>query len=677
MQNQEKKSLFVDRARVVAFALIVLWGGAVYSNSIHNSFHLDDDIFIVHNPAVRSLWNWPALWSSFNTRFMTGLSFAFNYRVGGYKVVGYHVVSLLLHFMNAFLVFVFVRKLLQTPFFEGRESAGASPPAAVTAVLTALVFLIHPLQTQAVNYISQRATLLAAFFYLLSLVFYLKWAGAAHRDYYFASLTAAVLAMFSKELAFTLPLMLFIINMFFLRRPYESLLGVLRRLVPFFLTWLIIPLTLLAERSSSIVDLREQVVTGRFRMSNVLTALNALRTYLRLCLAPFGQNLDYDFPRAQTVWEGQTLFSIILIFGVGAWACRQFKRRRIFSFCAGWFFVSLMMESLSSALVGKDMIFEHWLYLALIGFALFAVSGLQALIRSRVLLYAVMGFWLAGLSVLTYQRNTVWENPVTLWTDVLRKSSRKVRPYDNLAAAYMGVGNYKAAKQMLYHAIRLDPRSYKTLNNLGLIFLEEGDALHAQEYFEKALAINPEYAESWSNLGVLYLRTGQLEESREVLHKAQALNPELLEARRNLALVHQRQGDRSRAIEIYQGLLKEDPHEEESLYNLTELYLDAGLKPSALEIAQKALARGTDVKRMTVLGSRFAAAGVPAVALSFFQKALETAPDYPDAYIELGKLYGNGNDFTRAIATWQEGNRRVPDDPRFRDLIAQAELLQP
>lgn len=676
MQNQEKMSLFTDRARVAAFVLIVLLGGTIYANSLHNTFHLDDDIFIIHNPAVRSLWNWPALWASFNTRFVTGLSFALNYRFGGLDVFGYHVVNLLLHFMNAFLVFVFVRKLLQTPFFESRSAADAGAPA-VTAVLTALVFLAHPLQTQAVNYISQRAVLLAVFFYLLSIVFYLKWAGAAHRDYYIASLAAAVLAMFSKELAFTLPLMLFIIHVFFIRRSYESLLGGLKRLSPFFLTWFIIPFSLLAERSSSIVDLREQLATGRFHVNNGLTALNALRTYFWLCLAPVRQNLDYDFPRAQSVWEGQTLLSIILIVGLAAWACRQFNRRRVFSFCVIWFLVSLMMEFLSSALLGKDMIFEHWLYLALTGFALFVVSGFQALFKNRVFFYVVIGVWLAGLGILTYQRNAVWKNPVTLWTDVLRKSPRKVRPYDNLAAAYMGVGNYRAAKQMLYHAIRLDPRSYKTLNNLGLIFLEEGNVLEARDYFEKALGVNPEYAETWSNLGVLYLRTGQLQQAQEVFLKVQSLNPALLEARRNLALVYQQQGEHLRAIEIYQNILKYDPHEEESLYNLTELYLEAGLQPSALEAAQRVLAEGTDAGRLTALGSRFAAAGAAPAALSFFQKALEKDPDYPAAYVELGKFYGNRDDFTRAIATWQEGQHRAPDDPRFKDLITQAEALKP
>jgi tetratricopeptide (TPR) repeat protein len=470
--------------------------------------------------------------------------------------------------------------------------------------------------------------------------------------------------------------MLFIIYVFFIRRPYESLLVSLKQLFPFLLTWLIIPLTLLAERSRSIVDLREQIAVSQFNMNNGLTALNVLRTYLWLCLAPFKQNLDYDYPRVQSVWEWQTLLSIILIAGLLLWACQQFKRRRIFSFCVVWFFVSLTMEFLSSALVGKDMIFEHWLYLSLIGFALFIVWGLQMMVRNRILFYAVMVLGLAYLSVLTYQRNTVWKDPVTLWTDVLRKSPRKARPYDNLASAYIEVKNYQAAKQMLYHAIRMDPRNYKTLNNLGLVFLEEGDALHAQEYFEKALRVNPEYAESWSNLGVLYLRTHQPAQAREALLKARSLNPELLEARRNLALMYQQQGDNLRAIEIYQDVLKEDPHEEESLYNLTELYLESGLKPSAMETAQKALARGTDVKRMTALGSRFAAAGVPQTALSFFQKALETDPDYPDAYVELGKFYGNRNDFTRAIATWQDGLHRVPDDPRFGEFITRAELLK-
>ena len=675
MQDKEKKSLFTDRARVVAFALIVLLGGAMYSNSLNNSFQLDDDIFIIHNLAVRSIWNWPALWSNFNTRFITGLSFAFNYQIGGLKVSGYHVVNLLLHFMNAFLVFAFVRQLFQTPFFSGQKSPEKGQPA-LTAVLTALIFLAHPLQTQAVNYISQRAAVLAAFFYLLSLVFYLKWSRFAQREYYIAALVTAVLAMFSKELSFTLPLMLLIMDTFFIRQKYESFLRVLKRLFPFLLTWLIIPFTLLAERARSIVDLREQIVAAQFHLNNGLTALNVLGTYLRLFLAPFRQNLDYDYPRVQSVWEWQTLLSVVLVAAVIIWAFRQFSRRRIFSFCVSWVFITLMMESCSSALVGKDMIFEHWLYLPLAGFALFAVLALQSVIRNRRLFYAVMGLWLAGLSVLTYQRNTVWRDPVTLWTDVLRKSPRKVRPYDNLAAAYMGVGNYQAAKQMLYHAIRLDPRSYKTLNNLGLIFMEEGDMLKAQGYFEQALDSNPDYAESWSNLGVLYLRTGQLGEAQGVLRKAQSLNPALMEPRRNLALVYQKQGDNLRAIEIYQDILQFDPHEEESLYNLTELYLDAGVKSSALETAQKVLAGGADVRRMTVLGSRFAAERVPSVALSFFEKALEIDPDYPDTYLELGKFYGNRNDFIRAIAIWRDGQRRAPEDPRFMDLITQAERLE-
>ena len=676
MPDKEKISLFTDRARVAAVVLIVLLGGAMYSNSLNNSFHLDDDIFIIHNPAVRSAWNWPALWSSFNTRFLTGLSFALNYQIGGLQVFGYHAVNLLLHLMNAFLVFAFVRQLFQTPFFADRKPDTAGKPA-VTAVLAALVFLAHPLQTQAVNYISQRAAVLATFFYLLSLVFYLKWTRFAHRDYYLAALIAAVLAMFSKELAFTLPLMLIVTDAFFIRQKYESFLRVLKRVFPFMLTWLIIPVTLLLERAHSVVDLREQLIASRFSVNNGLTAVNVLVTYLRLCLAPFRQNLDYDYPRVQSVWEWQTLLSVVLVAGIVVWAYRQFSRRRVFSFCVIWFFISLMMEFLSSALVGRDMIFEHWLYLALVGFALGAVVWLQLVLKRRVLLYAVVGLWISGLGFLTYQRNMVWENPVSLWTDVLRKSPRKVRSYDNLAAAYMGTGNYQAAKQMLYHAIRLDPNSYKTLNNLGLISMEEGGMLKAQEYFEKALSINPEYAEAWSNLGVLYLRTQQLDKAVEVLLKAEALNPGLLEARRNLALVYQQQGDNLAAIEIYQDILRFDPREEESLYNLTELYLDAGLKPSAVEIAQRVLAGGSDARRMTGLASRFAAANVSQEALLFFQKALELDPDYPDTYLELGKFYGNRGDLTRAIATWREGLSRAPDDPRFMELVAQAELLKP
>ncbi len=672
--KKEQTSFFTDRARIYAFILILVFGFSIYSNSLRNSFHLDDDIFIIHNISIRNIWNWPAIWQNFNSRFITGLSFAFNYDIGGLNVFGYHMVNLLIHIANAFLIFFFVRHLYQTPYFVHHKRQPAGNPT-VLALLTALVFLAHPVQSQAVNYISQRAASLAVLFYFLALVFYLKWFRYYHRQYYAAALVSAVCAMLSKELAFTLPLAVIFTDVFFLKSKYESLLTITKRLFPFLLTWLIIPLSLLAERSQSIVDLKEQLAATQFNVLNLLTAVNVLRTYMRLCLFPVHLNLDYDYPRAQGLLEGSTLISLALITVVFFFGVYQFRRRRILSFSVLWFFTAIMMEFASSAYVGRDMIFEHWLYLALFGFALFLAVGLKVFVRNRYIYYGLMAVLLFGYGTLTYQRNKVWKDPITLWTDVLRKSPQKVRSYDNLAAAYIDKGNFKGAKQLLIHALRLDPESFKSFNNLGLIYLEEKDMPRASEHFEKSVEINPEFAEGWSNLGVLYLRTGQYEKAAENLARALTLNPNLIETKRTLGVVCQQRGDFPQAIQLYQEILARDPHEEESLYNLTELYLDAGIKVSAVETAQRVIERGTNVRRLTGLGSRFAEKNIPQTALDFFQKSLEVDPDYPDTYIELGKFYGNRNDFQRAIAIWQEGLTHAPEDQRFIESITKADVL--
>ena len=181
---------------MIGFVLAML-GFAIYSNTFSSPF-VFDDFAAIGNRAIRH-FDLPVLWHAFNTRFVVGLSLAFNYALGKENVTGYHLFNTLIHILNSYLLYRLMRLIFRT---------SKNPPLAdskLLSFLTALLFLVHPVQTQAVTYIWQRATSLASFFYLGSLVFYIRARLKNSLWDYAICLLFAVLGMFTKEIVFTLP----------------------------------------------------------------------------------------------------------------------------------------------------------------------------------------------------------------------------------------------------------------------------------------------------------------------------------------------------------------------------------------------------------------------------------------------------------------------------------------
>jgi protein O-mannosyl-transferase len=181
---------------------------------------------------------------------------------------------------------------------------------------------------------------------LTALICYIQWRLSHRWLYYIAVLFAAFLGMLSKELTLTLPVMLFVIHVFFFRRSKENLFP--RDIFPFFLVACIIPAVMMIERANSVLFLKDQVVYASLKWENVLTEMNVLRTYLRLLFFPLHQNLDYDYPRVVSFWQADVWLSIgilaMMIFGV----VRSYSKNRLFSFCILWFFISVSVESVQA-----------------------------------------------------------------------------------------------------------------------------------------------------------------------------------------------------------------------------------------------------------------------------------------------------------------------------------------
>lgn len=653
--------------------IILLLGAAFlcYHNSFSSAFQFDDALVILDNPTIRNLSHPLVLWESFNTRFLTGVTFALNYHVGAYAVFGYHLVNFFLHYLNSILVYFLVLFVFQTPYFQ---TIPRGLPKNLLAFFAALIFLTHPLQTQAVTYLTQRAAVLATNCYLTALVLYLCYRRKGSRVCYGAAIGVTILGMLAKEMMVTLPIMILVVEIFFFG-PLRQDWGVrLKRCAPFLLTLPLVPLTLALNKTHSTWRLKEQMEQVVFDVRNLWTEILAFGTSLRLMIFPAGQNLDYDFRQVQGPGQWEILLTLGIIVFLLDIAFRQYPKNRLISFCIVWLFLTRSVEFAACAVIAQDYFFEHYCYLSVVGFAVF-LSWMVFHLSPKKTGICLLTCWTVVMGFLTYQRNFVWQDPVRLWQDTVRKSPGKSRPYDNLAAAYLARGEDEKAYAVLLQALKINASNPETFNNLGLIYLGRGDFVRAKENFEKTIGLNPNFAKAYSNLGLIYEKQQDWYSAENFFLKALSLSPGLTEAGLNLAALYQEKGEADSAVTILKQLLEDDPHQTDGMYQLASLYFQTGRKAQAVAVGKTLLKKETDKAVLTAAGSLFAAHSFNNLAAVLFYKAVQIDPHYPPAYLEYGKLLGNQGRFDEAIAVWQKGCRRTTPAKEFLALIEQAREL--
>jgi len=544
MEIKNNKVFYIlFESKLINIILIFCLGAVIYSNSLHNSFQLDDYRSIVDNLSIRNLGNLKAIFNFWPTRFLTYLSLALNYQFGGLGVLGYHLFNALLHIGCAISGYWLALLTFSTPAMKKTKIAGH---AGLFAFFTGLLFLAHPIQTQAVTYIIQRAASLATFFYLVSLCFYSAFrqlreatgdkAGKAG-IFYFSAFIAAAAAMFSKEMAVTLPLaVLFYEFCFFKAKKNINW----KYVTPFFATLLIIPLTFIFTKSLNLrqLHLETEPHPGILPWHYFLTQLRVMVTYLRLLILPLNQNLDYDYAISKSIFELPVLLSLIILGGIVFIGVRIFKRQRLVSFCIFWFFLTLLPES--SIIAIKDVIYEHRLYLPIFGFSLLLTVILFYLLGKRSLKPLVVALTLIVIcfSFLAYDRNFIWKNEFTLWDDVISKSRHKVRPYMNRGTAYYLKYELDRAIADWDKATEIDPEYAESYLNRGVAYKEKGDFERAIREYNKAIQINPDLALAYNNRGNIYKEEKKYDEAISDYTKAIQIDPNLAMAYNNRAFVY-------------------------------------------------------------------------------------------------------------------------------------------
>ncbi len=601
-------------------ALLLLLCILAYSNSFHVPFQFDDFYNITEKPYVRNIGYFfdsarESLFSSdhgFRMRTVGYFTFALNYRFGGGEVFGYHLVNLLIHCLNGLLVYWLVVLSFRGPVLGNTPLRESSKPI---ALLSALLFALHPVQTQAVTYIVQRVSSLATCFFLLSLASFIKWrlaylegsSGRKALPWFGLCLVSAILAMKTKEIAFTLPVIAVLYEFLFFR-------GEIRKrilpLVPLVLTMGIIPFGLVGTPESAgelIGDVSRsmRVDSPLSRGEYLFTEMRVVVTYLRLLFLPVGQNLDYDYPIYRSFLNKEVILSFLflaLLSGAGiALAVRERKTLSgalPVSFGIFWFFLTLSVES--SIIPITDVIYEHRLYLPSVGFSVALATALFLGMR-RVGENKARMVFLAGLSVIvivlsgaTYARNRVWGTEVSLWEDVVRKSPEKARGHNSLGFALRKRGRLEEAIGHYREAIRLQPDYALAHHNLGFAYHAARSYDMAIEQYEVAIRHQPGFAEAHDGMGAVYGDMGLTDKAIEQHRIAIRLKPDSANAYTNLGNVYWRLGNVDGALEQYRMAVRIRPDLAEPYNNMGVIYATMGYPDKAVEFFGTAVALSPD-----------------------------------------------------------------------------------
>lgn len=542
----------MEKKHNLLFILIILAAGIIaYSNSFDCSFHFDDRNILNSSTAknTATLGDWVGL---FPSRPLGVLTFAANYHIHQLDVRGYHLVNLMIHLINALLVWWLTWMTFSTPVMKDLP---VSRYKTAIAFLTGLLFVTHPLATQSVTYIVQRFTSLATLFYLLSLNLFVKGKlqenNAKTLLLFSASVLSAVCGILTKEIAATLPFAIILYDYcFFMISPEKPRLKD-KSIILSLVILAIFAVILLRNFSTDIFRTVESDQGYAYSISlkeYFLTQFRVILTYIRLFFLPFHQNLDYDYPLSVSFLDVKTFFSFLALSSVLLAGILMFKKYRLISFGIFWFFLTLGVES-SIIPVSQNVIFEHRTYLPGFGFFI-AFTGAFFYLFPKRYINAVLVILLVIAVIntaFTYERNKVWKNEYTLWSDCLAKAPGKARVNNEIGTASAELGQYEKAIAYLGKAISLNPNYAEPYYNRGTVYGRLGQYQRTIDDCSEALRLKPDYVNAYNNRGNAYAALGLYRKAIENYSSAIHLMPDYIPVYINRGDAYLKSGDEKSA----------------------------------------------------------------------------------------------------------------------------------
>ncbi len=568
----------ISASHLLPIAILALVSLVVYFNSLTNGFVYDDYATIVENKYIQHpAKSLPSLFSRSYFNIASGeasyrpvatLSYYLIYSIGELNATYYHLFSVLLHALNVILVY-----LLANVIIKNRHSA----------LIAGLLFACHPALTEAVDAISYNEDLLAAAFFFLAFICYAGINTGKVKScikVYVLSLFSFLLALLSKEMAITLPAVIFLYDLAIRDAggrsfSLKSILHTIKDRIYFYSGYVAVGLFYLYLRFVAFYHPGESIKPFYGSLIERIIYLPAhIFSFIKLAVFPADLNADYVFSYPDGLFETNYLIGFVVVSGLVAGSFFIYKKSKVIFFGLWWFLISL--SPVYNLIPLFNPFADRYLYIPLVGFCVVVAVVLNDFLQSRwfrprasSMITSMLVIIIVGLySTATIARNRDWKDGLTLWSKTVKSSPNSSVAHGSLGRAYQELGRTDEAVEEYKKAIAIYPDDYKAHYNLGVVYDQQGLLDTAVQSYQRAIQINPAYPNAHFNIGIIYQKQGLMDKAIGHFRNVTELDPADFQARNNLGVAFAVQGNLDKAIQEWGKVLEIDPANKSARENI-------------------------------------------------------------------------------------------------------------
>ncbi|HEY6837185.1 MAG TPA: tetratricopeptide repeat protein, partial [Geobacteraceae bacterium] len=643
--------------------LLVVVTLLVFGNSLANGFVWDDVVYIVRSDFVKKFDLWRVL-SSFTSESvieyfpLRDITVMLDYAIWKGQPFGFHLTNLFFYCLNGVAAYVLAREA--TLLLHRDDSSGAAAFLPTAALLSGVLFAVHPIHCEVVDAVFNRGALLAGLFSFAASVFFLRFLRREGEGLkaYGGALLCFLLALLSKHYVIILPLLLAFFVLVAGGASWRSRrASTVLSLVPFFL------LSVLFYVLFKTIALRTGMLSPelvRLGASNLGTTIaKAIQIpffYLKMLVVPVGFSAVYDIPFSPSLFSAATILPLLAYVVIVAVAIRV---RRIFPellFGFGWFLITLI--PVLNFFNSTPVVADRYVYIPSFGLIYVAATALARLVAGRralpvlsfsVLLVVVLG----GLAL---RQNTVWKNSVSLWSDVIRKFPTQDGAYVNLGTAYFDQGDNEKALVNYRKAEELSDGNFMAISSEGAVYLRRGEYQAAIDCFRRALSFDEEYLDANFSLASVYERLGNHEKA--IYHYNRVLFSPYVDTQGFKAQAKQKVGllavKMPRLVALQQAVAAR-PGDLDLRKDLALTFDALGMYDEAFAAYRELESRGGGMWQLYFnMGNVSKHLQRKQEAAAYYEKCLALNPSYADAWNSLGTVYDSMGEGGRAIAAFRK-----------------------
>ena len=673
------------KAGYLLISILFLVPLLVYLPTLFNGFVYDDMEQVLANPWIVDFAHlgdifFSATWAFMKEsggsnyyRPMMHLGFLIEQHLFGFSPKAFHLLNILMHSLNSVLLFFIAIKLIASWSLRGKEFVNNEQldGAFITshyymAFSAAMIFALHPINSEVVNWVSALPELTYTLFLFLAFYIYITFNHGARK----AALTSLLffLALLSKETAMSFVLIILCYDFSILG---HSFIKRYRRYIPYIITAVIY----MGLRTYALGGFAQSSMVESTLYGSIINIFPTTLRYIVKLVWPSNLSIIYSYKPFYSLADPFVILSILVLLSIAV-AAFAFRKRGGVVFLSLWIIIPLL-PVLYAPVVSIGGFADRYLYLPSAGFAILAVvlfSSLSSIKETGKIFSVLLILLLIIYSVLTVKRSMAWKDSMTLWASTVESAPNSLIVNMGLAAAYRSEGDNEKAIEFYNRALRIDPFTYKPYYNLALIYSDINDTSSAEANYLTTIRLNPLNDRAYFNLAVLYDKSGEFEKAAHYYKETIRVNPLSARARDNLAQLYKNSNNPVAALREYKEAVLANPLSSTAHYNLAWSLQEAGDNKSAIESFKEAVSLDREnAKAIYGLAWIYHFIGDIVQAERFYNETVIVDPLMADAHFNLGLIYSNSGDFPSAAMSFK---RVVEINPQYREAKERLERAQ-